>query len=54
MILQKDQCNWQTFSSIVQRERERQRRLQVLESDIWGDSATKLTKIKSITKEYSE
>ena len=36
------------------RKREKERRLQLLESDIWGNSATKLTKIESITKEYSE
>lgn len=36
------------------RKSEKERRLQLLESDIWGNSATKLTKIESITKEYSE
>lgn len=36
------------------RKSEKERRLQLLESDIWGNSATKLTKIESITKKYSE
>ena len=51
----KYQYNWQTFSRIDQRERERERETSVTRTRyIRGDSGTELTKIKIITKEYSE